>query len=164
MIRVAHETAIAAPVDHICSIAMDIEHWPDWLPTVSAAQKLSQGPFDCGSRFELKQPFQPAAIWEVTQAARHSFTWRRLSGGLLRLQARHEVFHLGSLPVSRIGLTCSGPLSILLWPVLRVVFALTLRVENAALKRRCQSNRIRAKVATVGAAQSTQPQSHDYDI
>ncbi len=65
MIRVTHETAIGAPPDHIWATATDIERWPDWLPTMSAARKLSPGPFVPGSRFELKQPLQPAAIREV---------------------------------------------------------------------------------------------------
>lgn len=141
MIRVAHETAIDAPADRIWSIITDIDHWPDWLPTVSAARKLSPASFGPGSRYELKQPLQPAAIWEVTEYAQMSFTWRRLSSGPLSLQARHEVLQPDGTAINRLSLTCAGPLCVLFWPILRIVFALTLRVENAALKRRCETRR-----------------------
>ena len=140
MIRVTHETAIGAPPDHIWALATEIERWPDWLPTMSAARKLSPGPFAPGGRFELKQPLQPAAIREVTVRTRHKrFDWRRLSRGLLTLQARHEVAQSGTPSISRLSLCCAGPISVLLWPILWVVFAPTLRMENAALKRRCET-------------------------
>ncbi len=67
------------------------------------------------------------------------FTWRRRSGGLLRLEARHEVLGAGAMTISRLEIVGSGPLSVLLWPVLWVVFSLALGWENAALKARCEA-------------------------
>lgn len=145
MIQFAHETAMDAPAESIWSVATQVELWPDWLPTVTAARRLSRRPFGMGSRFELKQPLLSAAIWEVTEyTPGASFAWRRLGGRQLRLEARHEVLRPGATPISRLGLSCSGPLSVLLWPILRSVFALALREENAALKRRCETGDVTA--------------------
>jgi len=140
MIRLTRTIEIAAPVDLVWSISSDIERWPGWLSTVVSARKLSGGPFGSGSCYALKQPMQPAAVWEVTACnPGASFTWERQSGSLLQLVAGHEIEPRGDFAINRLSLVCTGPVSGVLYPILWGLFALALTMENRALKRQCET-------------------------
>ncbi|HMQ94869.1 MAG TPA: SRPBCC family protein [Amaricoccus sp.] len=140
MFRISHEIRIAAPADRVWAVTADIERWPDWLPTVTAVRRLTKRPFGPGSRFELKQPFQRAAIWELTGITPgRSYTWRRSPGRMLRLLARHQLLNNGANTFCRLSLVCSGPLAIWLRPILVPLLRAALARENAALKTRCEA-------------------------
>lgn len=36
--------AIDAPPNEVWAVVCDVEHWPDWTPTVHQATRLDQGP------------------------------------------------------------------------------------------------------------------------
>jgi carbon monoxide dehydrogenase subunit G len=142
MLRVSHKIRISAPAERVWAVTTDIERWPEWLPTVTAARRLSDVPFGLGSRFELKQPFQRRAIWQVTNVTpRRSFTWQSSPRRMLRMMARHELMDDGANTLSRLSLACSGPLAVWLRPILGPLFQAALARENAALKSRCEAGR-----------------------
>lgn len=158
MIRLTHAIEIAAPASLVWTVSTDIEHWPDWLPTVTAACNPSNGPFGPGCRYQLKQPMQPPAIWEVTACDPGAgFAWKRHSGRMLQLEARHEIAAYGTVSVNRLSLICAGPLSGVLYPVLWAAFALTLSLENKALKRRCETVPGTNETPHTAATSSTAP-------
>ena len=101
----------AATPDRLWSLASDVERWGDRLPTVDSVRPLGSGPTGVGSRFEVRQPGLPKAVWEVTdwQPGR-SFTWVSTSPGI-RSTAVHTVH--GDGDGSRLGLSLewSGPLA-----------------------------------------------------
>lgn len=141
MFRVSHDIAISAPADRVWVVSTDIVRWPDWLPTVTAVRALSDGPFRPGRRFVLKQPLQRKAVWEVVECQPEAgFTWHRLSGRLMRLEASHEITPGRARTINRLGIVCAGPLSILLRPILAPMLAFVLSRENAALKVRCEAD------------------------
>ncbi len=139
VITVANTNEIAASPETVWHHSTSIENWPDWLPTVSEARRLTGGPFDVGSRFELKQPFQRRAVWEVvTCIPGKSFTWRKASGRE-ELSAGHDIVRTEHGTLSRLEIVHSRPIP---WPaalVVRAAFRIALRRENAALKARCEN-------------------------
>ena len=129
MIRASARSA-AAP-DRLWSLASDVERWGDRLPTVDSVRSLGSGPVAVGSRFEVRQPGLPRAVWEVTDWQRQgrSFTWVSTSPGI-RSTAVHTVH--GDEDGSRLELSLawSGPLA----PVLELLLGRKARgmVETEA--------------------------------
>ena len=102
----------AASTDRLWSLASDVQHWGDRLPTVDSVRPLGSGPTTgVGSRFEVRQPGLPKAAWEVTdwQEGR-SFTWVSTSPGI-RSQAVHSVRADGDGSRLDLSLEWSGPLA-----------------------------------------------------
>jgi hypothetical protein len=109
----ATASSAAAP-DRLWSLAGDVERWGDRLPTVDRVRALGSGPMGVGSRFEVRQPGLPKAVWEVTdwQPGR-SFTWVSTSPGI-RSSAVHSVQRDGDGSRLDLSLEWSGPLARLL--------------------------------------------------
>ena len=120
----------AAPPDRLWSLASDVERWGDRLPTVDSVRPLASGPTGVGSRFEVRQPKLPKAVWEVTdwQPGR-SFTWVSTSPGI-RSTAVHAVHDDGGGSRLDLSLEWSGPLA----PILELLIGRKARdmVETEA--------------------------------
>jgi len=56
---------IEAAVEKVWATTLDIEHWPDWTPTVTRARRLGSSPVGVGSRVLIEQPKLPPALWVV---------------------------------------------------------------------------------------------------
>jgi hypothetical protein len=110
MIRAAASSA-ASP-DRLWSIASDVERWGDRLPTVTSVRPLGAGPVAVGSRFEVRQPGLPKAVWEVTdwQDQARSFTWESTAVGL-HTTATHSVSADGDGSKLELSLEWAGPLA-----------------------------------------------------
>ena len=108
-----HATArSAATPDRLWSLASDVERWADRLPTVDSVRRLGSGPTAVGSKFEVRQPGLPRAVWEVTDWRQQgrSFTWVSTSPGI-RSTAVHSVQGDGSGSKLDLSLEWSGPLA-----------------------------------------------------
>ena len=117
---------------------VDIEIWPEWLPTVQEAQLLDGPPFGVGSRALLKQPAQPRTLWRVVEFdAGQRFVWET-SGKALRMRATHSLRPCGEGTVCTISLQVLGSMRWLVAPMLYPAIRFALRRENAALKKRCE--------------------------
>jgi hypothetical protein len=91
--------------------------WGVRLPTVDSVRPLSDGPVRVGSRFEVRQPKLPKAVWEVTEwQDGRSFTWVSTSPGI-RSTAVHAVAEDGAGSRLDLSLDWSGPLA----PVLKLL-------------------------------------------
>ena len=107
----------AGPPERLWELASDVERWGDRLPTVDSVRPLGSGPTQVGSRFEVRQPKLPKAVWEVTEwEPGRSFTWVSTSPGI-RSTAVHSVREDGEGSRLDLSLEWSGPLS----PVLRAL-------------------------------------------
>lgn len=93
------------------SLASDVERWAERLSTVDAVRPLGSGPTGVGSRFEVRQPGLPKAVWEVTdwQEGR-SFTWASSSPGI-RSTAVHSVREDADGSRLDLSLEWSGPMA-----------------------------------------------------
>jgi hypothetical protein len=128
MIRATARSA-ATPAQ-LWSLASDVERWGDRLPTVDSVRPLTMGPTGVGSRYEVRQPRLPRAVWEVTdwQPGR-SFTWVSSSPGV-RSTAVHTVRDDGDGSRLELSLDWSG----LLAPILELLIGRKARsmVETEA--------------------------------
>ena len=102
----------AATPDRLWSIVSDVERWGDRLPTVDLVRPLGSGATGVGSRFEVRQPGLPKAVWEVTdwEHQGRSFTWVSVSPGI-RSKAVHTVHDDGGGSRLDLSLEWSGPLA-----------------------------------------------------
>ena len=102
----------AASPDRLWSIVSDVERWGDRLPTVDVVRPLGSGPTGVGSKFDVRQPGLPKAVWEVTvwQQQARSFTWVSTSPGI-RSTAVHTVHDDGGGSRLDLSLEWSGPLA-----------------------------------------------------
>lgn len=101
----------AGTSDRLWALASDVERWGDRLPTVDSVRSRSSGPTGVGSRFEVRQPGLPKAVWEVTdwQEGR-SFTWVSTSPWI-RSTAVHAVRDEGDGSRLDLSLEWAGPLA-----------------------------------------------------
>lgn len=129
---------IEAPTEVVWAVTEDIERWPEWTPTVTAARRLDDGPFGIGSRVRIKQPAQPESEWTVTEYVRgERFTWQSRRRGL-RMAASHRIWKDESGTFNTLRIEASGIVTALFWPVLRVAVRRALVAENRGLKARCE--------------------------
>lgn len=144
---IEHSTPIAAPPDVVWAVTEDVERWPEWQPTVTSVRRLDAGPFRVGSRARIKQPLQPEATWTVTDhAPGRRFSWESVRPGL-RLVGTHDVAPDGAGASSRLRVEATGPLAVLLWPLLGPATRWSLRQENAGLRRRCEAGSTSPRVS-----------------
>jgi uncharacterized protein YndB with AHSA1/START domain len=137
--KLLNEVLIEAPPETVWRVTCDVEHWPEWTPTVTSATIIDGYPFDLGSSVRIKQPGQPASEWLVTEfipGAR--FTWESRRSGMCMV-ATHELIPDGAGTRSVLRLDATGPLAVILWPVLRLTVPRALSLENAGLKNRCEA-------------------------
>ncbi|GAY19347.1 SRPBCC family protein [Mycobacterium sp. shizuoka-1] len=82
---------IDAPPELVWEVFTDVEHWPDWTPSVTRLTGLDGPQLAVGRRFSIKQPRLPRLHWIVTELTPGAaWTWvQRAPGGFT--SARHEV-------------------------------------------------------------------------
>jgi uncharacterized membrane protein len=132
---------IAAPPDVVWAVTEEIERWPEWTPTVTAARRLDDGPFGIGSRARIKQPAQPETDWTVTEYVRgERFTWESRRRGL-RLAGSHRIRRAESGTFNTLRIEATGVVAMLFWPLLRVAIRRALETESRGLKSRCEQRR-----------------------
>ena len=54
-----HVLQIAAPVEVVWDVTVDVDRWSEWTPTVEAVRRVDEGPFDVGSTAVLKLRWIP---------------------------------------------------------------------------------------------------------
>jgi carbon monoxide dehydrogenase subunit G len=129
---------IAAPPGVVWDVTVDVERWSEWTPTVSSVTVLGEAPIRMGSVARIRQPGQPEADWVVTEFVREQrFTWETRRRGL-RIIGSHALHSEGVHTRNELRIDASGPLAVLLWPVLRFALRRALRDENRGLKERCE--------------------------
>ena len=129
---------IDAPPERVWRVTVDVERWPEWTPTVTRVRRLDPGEFRLGSIARIKQPMQPESEWRVTEFVQGSrFAWETRRRGL-RMTGTHELEAEGAGTRSRLSVRADGPLTWLLWPLLRPAMAKAIAKENRGLKSRCE--------------------------
>lgn len=129
---------IDAPPDVVWAVTEDMERWPEWTRTVTAARRLDDGPFGIGSRVRIKQPAQAESDWTVTEyVSGAGFTWESRRRGL-RMAASHRIWKDESGTFNTLRIEASGVVAVLFWPLFRIAIRRALQAENRGLKARCE--------------------------
>lgn len=139
-------TAIDAPQDVVWAATIDVERWPQWMPTVQSVKRLDSGPFQRGSAAMIKQPGLPEAKWVVTaMTPGERFTWETTVRGM-HMAGTHDLSAQGNATRSVLRIEITGLLARLMWPILRSSIRRTLERENAALKTTSEAAADAAKI------------------
>ena len=129
---------IDAPPNDVWAVMKDVEHWPDWTPTMQEVTRLDHGPFTVGSTTRVRQPRMGPAVWEVTRLdEQRGFTWMSRGPGVMT-EADHAIEPHGSGSRVTLSIRFSGTLGGLAG---RMYFALAtryIRMEAENLRERCE--------------------------
>lgn len=129
-----HSLTIAAPPARVWAVLVDVERWPERIPTVEAVQRLDDGPLALGSRTRLRQPKLGEAVWTVTEWTEgSSYTWVSSSPGVA-ISATHIVASGPGGTVLTLAITVSGPLSGVGWIMTRSLTKRYIDTEAASIK------------------------------
>jgi uncharacterized membrane protein len=83
--------AIDAPPQLVWDVFSNVEHWPDWTPSVTSLAGLDGSTLAVGRRFAIKQPGMQKLKWQVTDIdPGSSWVWVQRSPGV-NVVARHYV-------------------------------------------------------------------------
>lgn len=134
---------ILSPPERVWAAMSDPERWHEWTASISGARKLTDGPLAVGSRFVVRQPKFPPAMWRVTAVAPGvGFTWVSVAPGL-RVVAHHVITVEPAGCRATLALEMQGPLGGLWGWLTRGITARYLALEGAGLKARCEGPEFR---------------------
>lgn len=129
-----HAVTIAAPPETVWAVVVDVERWPERIPTVDAVERLDDGPLAVGSRTRLQQPRLSPAVWTVTELVDGSlYTWESSSPGVT-ITASHVVEPHPDGSRLTLALTVSGPMSGVGWLMTRSLTERYVETEAASIK------------------------------
>ena len=140
MLDFATNVEIKAPADRVWAVMRDVEHWPDWTPTVTRIRRIGDGPLAVGSRSTVWQPKLLPARWEVVELKDNdrTFTWMT-RGPAMTLFARHSVEQTHDGSRATLSLKFSGPLGGFFARLTRNLNERYLALEAQGLKQRSES-------------------------
>ena len=135
-----HTVTIAAPLERVWAVVVDVARWPERIPTVDAVERLDAGPLAVGSRTRLRQPRLSTAVWTVTELADgSSYTWESSSPGVT-VTASHVVEPQADGSRLTLALTVSGPLSGIGWLMTRSLTKRYVETEAASIKMAAEAS------------------------
>ncbi|MEU4789558.1 SRPBCC family protein [Micromonospora tulbaghiae] len=136
--RFAESVEIAADVDRVWEVQTDVERWPEWTPSVTAARRLEPGPLALGSTARLEQPRLRPSVWRVTEIEPpYSFVWESTGPGV-RSRGEHRLVPLeDGRTRAELVLAQTGPLAGLIGLLAGSMMRRYLRQEADGLRRRC---------------------------
>ena len=130
-----HTVTIAAPPERVWAVLVDVERWPERIPTVDSVERLDAGPLGVGSRTRLQQPRLPTEVWTVTELTDgSSFTWESSSSGV-SVSASHLVDPHPDGSRLTLALTVTGPVARVGWLFTRSLTRRYVETEAASLKQ-----------------------------
>lgn len=135
-----HTVTIAASPQQVWAVLVEVERWPERIPTVDTVERLDAGPLALGSRTRLEQPKLPAGVWTVTEwSDGSSFTWESTSPGVT-VSASHLVEPHPEGTRLTLAVKVSGPLAPVGWLMTRSLTRRYVETEAASLKAAAESD------------------------
>lgn len=134
-----HTVTVAAPPERVWAMIVDVERWPERIPTVDTVERLDAGPLAVGSRTRLRQPRLPVAVWTVTELADgSSYTWESRSPGVTVTAAHHVEPHADGSRLT-LGVTVAGPVAWFGWLMTRSLTKRYVETEAASIKKAAEA-------------------------
>lgn len=143
--RIEHTIEIDAPIEEVWDLTLRVEDLPTMTPTMTAVERLDDGPLALGSTASIKQPGQPTRTWTVTVVeAPTNFAWSTRALGMT-MTGIHELRPTGDQTTSNtLAIRLDGRLAPLLGPLLRRTIHKALATENEGFKRAAEgADRVR---------------------
>ncbi|HEX8867379.1 MAG TPA: SRPBCC family protein [Lentzea sp.] len=129
-----HTVVIAAPPERVWDLIVDVERWPERIPTVDSVERLDDGPLALGSRTKLSQPRLSPAVWTVTELTEgSSYTWESKTSGVT-VVASHDVEPHADGCRLTLALTVSGALAGIGWLMSKSLSKRYVETEAASIK------------------------------
>jgi len=130
-----HTVTVAAPPERVWAVVVDVERWPERIPTVESVERLDAGPLVVGARTRLRQPRLQPAVWTVTELTDgSSYTWESRSSGVT-VTATHVVEPHPDGSRLTLVLRVSGPLSGVGWLMTRSLTRQYVETEAASIRK-----------------------------
>ncbi|MFI6673760.1 SRPBCC family protein [Kribbella sp. NPDC050470] len=140
MAGLQHSITIAAPPERVWAVVVDVERWPERIPTVETVERLDDGPLTVGARTRLAQPRLPTAVWTVTELTDgSSYTWESKSSGVT-VTATHVVEPHPDGSQLTLAVTVSGPLARPGWLMTRSLTKQYVETEAASIKKAAETS------------------------
>ena len=129
-----HTITIAALPERVWAVVVDVERWPERIPTVESVERLDPGPLAVGSQTRLQQPRLPTAVWTVTELSEgSSYIWKSSSPGVT-VTAAHVVEPHPDGSRLTLAITVTGPLSGIGWLMTRSLTKQYVETEATSIK------------------------------
>ena len=130
--QLRHEMIIDAPVERVWAHTVDVEALPSITPTMSAVERLDDGPLVVGSRVRITQPGMRPNVWTIRRLdPPHVLAWGTKIG-TISITARHHVEEIDAAQTrNALVLDLSGVGAGLLGRLVRRRLLDGLAVENA---------------------------------
>ncbi|MEU7802364.1 SRPBCC family protein [Micromonospora arborensis] len=132
-------TEIAADVEQVWAVLVDVPQWPEWTSSVTRAERGEPGPLAVGATARLTQPKLRPAVWRVTELTeQREFIWVSDTPGV-RTTAEHRLLPLpdGRTRVE-LAMSQSGMLAGLIGRLYGELFRRYLRLEADGLRSRSE--------------------------
>lgn len=130
-----HTVTIAAPPERVWAVLIEVERWPERIPTVDEVERLDDGPLAVGSRTRLRQPKLPEAVWTVTELTEgKSYTWEQKSLGVIGVASHLVEPHPDGTRLT-LSLSASGALAGIGWLFTRKLAEQYVETEAASIKK-----------------------------
>ncbi|MCG5472885.1 SRPBCC family protein [Micromonospora sp. LAH09] len=137
--RFEADTEIAADVEQVWAVLVDVPRWPEWTASVSRAERGEPGPLAVGATARLTQPKLRPAVWRVTELTEgRDFAWVSHTPGV-RTRGEHRLLPLpdGRTRVE-LAIAQSGPLAGVIGWLYGDLLRRYLRLEADGLRRRSE--------------------------
>ena len=132
---IQHTLTIPAPVDTVWALTIDVERWPQVMPTVTRVDRPDDGPLSVGSSARLEQPGLRPAVWTVkTFEPGRRFAWTsRLLGA--SIVGRHDIEPVPDGVRNTLTLELGGLRGRLIGTLFGNRLRATLATENESFRR-----------------------------
>jgi carbon monoxide dehydrogenase subunit G len=137
--RIVEKFVTQAQTAVVWQVLADVEHWPDWSPTVIEIAPLGNQGLKVGSRYRVVQPKLLPAIYEVTDCIPNErFTWvQKFFGG--EMIADHRLSPRGPATEVELSFTSQGLLAKIVGKVFSKMISDYVAKEARSLKNRCDT-------------------------
>ncbi len=132
---IQHTLTIPAPAESVWALTIDVERWPQVMPTVTRVDRLDDGPLAVGSSARLEQPGLRPAVWTVTTVEPgRRFAWAsRLLGA--PIVGRHDIEPVAGGARNTLTLELGGIRGRIIGTFFGRRLLTTLETENEAFRR-----------------------------
>lgn len=133
------EVDIDAAPEKVWAVLTDVEHWPEWTPSMTLVQRLEDGPFGVGSTVRVRQPRLPQTVYTITEyEPGQTFNWAAKSPGLTAAGGHHVAPRDDGRTTVRLTFDQTGVLAPLIGLLTARLTRRYVTLEAQGLKQRCE--------------------------